>query len=386
MPVNLAQYRGTVGSFNNRNIVPKITYSLLTCKFFRELNRNITFLVITLLCSITLILSLSSTLLKLNSFHTKIKTIYWSVLITFLILIVIMFIQFIWVHALLIRQSGDTEMNPGPKPNPCHSFSICHWNLNSLTAHNYLKVSLLRAYVAIRKFDVVCLSETYLDSSNLSDDDNFNLPGYNVVRADHPSNTKKGGVCIYFKNSLPLKVLDIQLLQECINFEIKIADKTCNFISLYRSPSQSKDEFESFADNLELNLDSLALRNPYLIVVLGDFNAQTKGWYSLGKTTYEGTRIDGITSQFGLEQLIHEPTHIIGERSSCIDLVFASQSNLVVESGVQSSLHQNCHHQIVFARSNLKVVSPPSYKREVWHFKKVNVDHIRRAINGFQWG
>ena len=191
MPINLAQYWGTVGSFNNRNFVPKIIYSLLTCKFFRELNRNITFLVITLLCSITLILSLSSTLLKLNSFHTKIKTIYWSVLITFLILIVIMFIQFIWVHVLLIRQSDDIETNPGPKPNPCHSFSICHWNLNSLTAQNYLKVSLLRVYVAIRKFDVVRLSETYLDWPNLSDDDNFNLPGYNAVRADHPSNTKK---------------------------------------------------------------------------------------------------------------------------------------------------------------------------------------------------
>ena len=120
---------------------------------------------------------------------------------------------------------------------------------------------------------------TYLDSSNQPDGDNFNLPGYNVVRADHPSNTKEGGACIYFKNSLPLKVLDIQLLQECINFEIKIADKICNFISLYRSPSQSKDEFESFADNLELNLDSIVHRNPYLIVVLVDFNAQRKGWY-----------------------------------------------------------------------------------------------------------
>ena len=102
-----------------------------------------------------------------------------------------MFIQFIWVHALLIGQSGDIEMNPGLKPNPCHSFSICLWNLNSLTAHNYLKVSLLQAYVAITKFGIVCLSETYLDSSNLSDDDNFNLPGYNTVRPDHPSNTKK---------------------------------------------------------------------------------------------------------------------------------------------------------------------------------------------------
>ena len=121
---------------------------------------------------------------------------------------------------------------------------------------------------------MLCLSETYLDLSNLSDDDNFYLPGYNLVRADHPLNAKKGGVCIYFKSSLLLKVIDIQLLQECISFEKIIADKICNFISLYRSPGQSKDEFESFADNLELNLDSIVHRNPYLIVVLGDFNAK----------------------------------------------------------------------------------------------------------------
>ena len=105
--------------------------------------------------------------------------------------------------------------------------------------------------------------------------------------------------CLHlFKSSLPLKVLDIQLLQECINFEIEIADKICNFVSLYRSSSQSKDEFESFADNFELNLKSIVHRNPYVIVALGDFNAQTKGWYPIGKTTYEGTRIDSITSQF----------------------------------------------------------------------------------------
>ena len=82
-------------------------------------------------------------------------------------------------------------MNLGPRPNPCHSFSIFNWNLNSLTTHNYVKVSLLQARVAIKKFDVICLPEIYRDSSNLSDDDNFNLPGYHVVRADHPSNAKK---------------------------------------------------------------------------------------------------------------------------------------------------------------------------------------------------
>ena len=66
------------------------------------------------------------------------------------------------------------------------------------------------------------------------------------------------------------------ILQKCINFEIKVSDKKCNFISFYRSPSQPKDDFESFAGNLELNLDSLPSKNPYLIVLLGDFNVQKR--------------------------------------------------------------------------------------------------------------
>ena len=67
-------------------------------------------------------------------------------------------------------------------------------------------------------------------------------------------------------------------------------------------------------------------------------------------TTYEGSKIDAITSQFGLKQLIQEPTHILTDSSSSIDLIFTSQPNLVMELGVHSSLHQNCHHQLIYAK------------------------------------
>ena len=72
--------------------------------------------------------------------------------------------------------------------------------LNSISAHNYIKVSLLRAYISTHKFDVICISETYLDSDTSDDDDNLKIAGYNLIRADHPSNTKRGGVCIYYKH------------------------------------------------------------------------------------------------------------------------------------------------------------------------------------------
>ena len=64
-----------------------------------------------------------------------------------------------------------------------------------------------------------------------------------MYRADHPSGNRRGGVCIYYKESLPIKMLIINYLQECIFFDLKIGSKLCTIVSLYRPPSQSADEF-----------------------------------------------------------------------------------------------------------------------------------------------
>ena len=112
---------------------------------------------------------------------------------------------------------------------------------------------------------------------------------------------------------------------------------------LYRSFSQTRVTFETLADNFELTLDKIVNKNP-LIVALGDFNAKTTNWYKNDINSYEGLKIDTITSQLGLQQLINEPTNLIANSSSCIDLIFTSQPDLVMESGFHSSLHPNCHH------------------------------------------
>ena len=257
------------------------------------------------------------------------------------------------------------------------------WNLNSVASHNFSKIQSLVAYNCIHKFDIICLSESYLNSETLSSDSNLQIPGYNFARMDHPSNTKRGGVCLYYKCSLPLKVIDVSYLQECINFEVKIGDKTCNFVSLYRSPSQTKDKFENFVKNLELNLGHIANKSLFLIIVLGDFNAEMQGWYHNDITTFEGCKVDIATSQFGLSQIVKEPTHILSNSASCTDLIFTSQPNLVMHSGVHPSLLPNYHHQIVFAKFNITVFYPPPYKRLVWHYQQPNTDLIKRAIELF---
>ena len=96
------------------------------------------------------------------------------------------------MYLIIFNRSGDIEKSPGPKPNYYQSFSICHCNLNIITsfAHNFLKLSLLQAYITVHNFDFICLSETYLESSILHGDDNLQIPGYNLYRDDHPLNIK----------------------------------------------------------------------------------------------------------------------------------------------------------------------------------------------------
>ena len=78
-------------------------------------------------------------------------------------------------------------------------------------------------------------------------------------------------------------------------------------------------------------------------------------------------------------------THVLESSSSCIDLIFTSQPNLITESGVHPSLHPNAHHQIIFPKFNLEIHYPPTYFREVWHYHDTNTDLIRRAIDIFDW-
>ena len=100
-----------------------------------------------------------------------------------------------------------------------------------------------------------------------SDDKNLKILGYTFICSDHPSNNKRGGVSIYYKSFLPSRIHIAQYLQESTCFELKIGDKTCNFLSLYRSPSQSQDDFETFTENLELNLENLMQKNPIGVLI-----------------------------------------------------------------------------------------------------------------------
>ena len=73
---------------------------------------------------------------------------------------------FVCCKALTLFICGEVELNSWPKnTKSCYYFSLCHWNLSSLLAHEFSKLSLIEAYNTHHNFEMICLSETYLDSS-----------------------------------------------------------------------------------------------------------------------------------------------------------------------------------------------------------------------------
>ena len=63
-------------------------------------------------------------------------------------------------------------------------------------------------------------------------------------------------------------------------------------------------------------------------MVLRDFNAKNKLWFDQENTPYEGSILNDLMAQYGLTQIIHEPTHILESSVSCIDLTSTSTSLL----------------------------------------------------------
>ena len=117
--VNLNQYLGE--SFFNRSTI-QITKLTITLFNFTK-NFLVYIILIENVSLLTLLEHFSScNILYLGNFMTHL--FYFSLLTSFLA-------NFSGNFEVLML-CGDIESNPGPRHNSGQSFSICHWNLNSI--------------------------------------------------------------------------------------------------------------------------------------------------------------------------------------------------------------------------------------------------------------
>ena len=141
----LYKKRVTVGMFNNQKLIMNLRFELSSCSKLSNSLTNYDVNYISLLFYIFLIAYLFS-----KGYVSKITTkLYVLIFLLFYILLGVL----VWLCSCLITFSGDAEVNPGPKNSVSECLSICHWNLNSISDHDYSKLVPLKAYISFDKFE-----------------------------------------------------------------------------------------------------------------------------------------------------------------------------------------------------------------------------------------
>ena len=50
---------------------------------------------------------------------------------------------------------------------------------------------------------------------------------------------------------------------------------------------------------------------------------------------------------------------------SCIDLIFCTNQDVISKYGVDASIFDKCHHNIIYGKIDIREPLPPKYVREV---------------------
>ena len=138
MPVDICQWRAITGNFNF-----KFNYSFLQISIMN--------------CFLNVIISLFSLIIFFSAYGF---TVFENILnLNFIfhinkpsyLLQLNLFMQiYVTYNIMFIYQCGDIETHPGPRSS-CN-LSLSYWNVSSLMAHNFSKLTQLQAFNSIHDF------------------------------------------------------------------------------------------------------------------------------------------------------------------------------------------------------------------------------------------
>jgi len=241
------------------------------------------------------------------------------------------------------------------------------------------KFDLLTNHIAFYQYDILGISETWLDDA--VDADLF-IQGYQMpFRRDF--NRHQRGIMVYVADSLPAKRrMDLEPSTcEIICIEVQLNKMKVLVCNCYRVQYYDVVDFgadiECIVDKASADYDG--------IYIMGDMNARNQKFWDGDITNTEGRAIHSIFTQLGMKELISEPTRCVGNTQSCIDLIFTNNQSLVSLVGTKDKISEKCDHLPIFAYLTIKTRTPCSYKRWVWDFKRGDYDKFRQLLLNAPW-
>ena len=249
----------------------------------------------------------------------------------------------------LILLSGDVETNPGPtraseSRNGGPQLNIYYQNVRSLKN----KLSVLRSEAPVlRKFDVISLTETWLNSDVETTELQLSLSDYTVFRRDRCGRVG-GGVMVAVKTELmPRRRDDLETDCECLVVQIVVMrGRSCLVATVYRPP----DDPAALTEFYKCAQSAISTGSP--TIFCGDFNLRYLRWSAVaetGITRHSFTRncdrrqslefVDNL-ELYGFKQLVFEPT---GESGTFLDLVL---TDIPGSAALCDSVFSSDHHAL----------------------------------------
>ena len=251
--------------------------------------------------------------------------------------------------------------------------TVAHINVNSLLAN----LEEMKIHILGSGFDVIAVSETWLKPIN--DDSFVRYDNYTLIRNDRVGQ-RGGGVAFYVRENIKHKLIfksspgssvEQLWIEVCINHE-KVA-----IGCIYKPPHINYSEFEQLEHTL-----SYVVAEYQHVLLLGDFNVNLYKTGDIADVSF----LSGMSTTYGLEQLITMPTHHLRDTHTLIDhaYTFSNKLNFVKAVG-QMSVPGVSHHDVIYLAYDLFVPKSKPKFISFRNMKKVNPILIKHDISVADW-
>ena len=252
---------------------------------------------------------------------------------------------------------------------------ILHFNARSILN----KIEDLIYIIKITNADIICLCETWLDTS--TPENCILIPGYTTLRKDRTENFLQkymkvhgGGVAIIHKNNLKIEV------EESLNDEIEDilwvkvkANPPFLLGTIYRPDYSDMMKSKDGETKLEINIQQASEKNQN-IIVMGDLNID------MASKNKNKTSLNHIFKSYNLKQLIRKPTRVDPNtlKTKTIDQIWITKDlKQLKSSGTTLGISD---HAGLFLKMNTKIMKNPPRKIKIRNFKKYNKENFNSEV------
>ena len=243
------------------------------------------------------------------------------------------------------------------------------------------KLQEVKLLLSTTKFDIMGITETKFTGK--IKDEELDIEGYKFVRKDRKKEDGGGGCMLYYQESLDvtenIKLFPAELdTLEAIWVEFKLHSQRLLLSVMYRS-----QKYVDFYETLDKQLEYIWEKRKN-IHIIGDLNSDLllKG-KSEEETTY-GRKLLKVLRNYGLVNVIKQPTRVTASTKSLRDLSIVSEKEKVLKSrGVFET--GIAGHGLNYSIIRLSKTRCPPVTKEIIDWKKCNVRNFKEEIGLVPW-